>query len=137
MPYLSDWEMLSHAVERLSVAGASLDAAKADLVAAIADRKVQIRFEISQTDPDLPLFGVGELMLGEGVLIPAHLQVSDFDWDTFCPSEWWRSANTATVRYKFKWLEVRRDGVTRYLLSLAANTLLGGKRLLMNKSAPR
>ena len=122
MSYVPDWEALAHAMKRLLEAGRSLDEAKAGLVWAIADRKIRIRFEIGESLPP-SLFELGEIRLGKDVKIPVHLTVDDFDWDVFCPTDWWPSAHSTIIKYKFKWVDVWRQDVTRILLQAPSSGL--------------
>jgi hypothetical protein len=90
-PYEQDWWPLPRVVQHLLELGADVMQARADICAALSDRKIYIRGKIAQTDRYVP--GRPFSMARNEVDVPKHLHPNDFDWENSRPLKPWATGN--------------------------------------------
>lgn len=99
MAYLSDWELLSHALSRVMATGVSRNQAKRDLCDAIIDRKIRVRH------------------LDDEVRIPQDLDPEYFDWKNSRSRYTWQRVRENSVfgLWRPSRIELNRADVTSVL----------------------
>ena len=85
MSYTPDWERLADAKRRVVATSLSEHQAKTDLCRAVADKKIDVRVRVAESDRDMS----GVVCSGDWVSVPAHLEPADFDWVLSRPLQAW------------------------------------------------
>ena len=89
MAYVSDWEQLADALERVTTAtGLSNAAAQADICRAISDGAIEVRAELGE-HATRPMRSRGTILKGEAFDIPTTLKPEDLDWQQSRPLKPW------------------------------------------------
>jgi hypothetical protein len=121
MAYISNWESLSAARERvMTAAGLAKDEAQNDICQAIADRVVNIRAKLHK----LATRGMrsSEVLEGKVFDIPTTLKPEDLDWDRSRPVNPWfvrRGAYSLPGHWHLETIELCRTDVTNALCRAA------------------
>lgn len=97
MAYTPDQEPIADALKRVSATGVSEDEAKIDLCHAMADRKINVRVRIAQSDNRFK----GQVFSGPNVKIPVDLKPGDLDWSRSCPLQPWSIGPVGPQRYSW------------------------------------
>ena len=87
MAYIPDWEPLGDALKRVMATGITDYEAQTDLCRAVADRKIDVRVRVAESDQLMPS-QVFSTDVGT-VDVPLHLNPGDFDWVRSRPLQQW------------------------------------------------
>lgn len=116
MAYVSDWELLLDATNRvMATAGLSKDQAQIDICRAIADGAIKIRCALGRHGYQT---AKGEILPGASFQIPAEIKPADLDWEKSRPRKPWfvrRGAFAIPGYWDLEWIQVCRADVTKAL----------------------
>lgn len=122
MSYLSAWERLPDAVERVMTAnGCTADEAKADICMAIADRAINLRGKLQRNTKGHTSNSVLER---NSFQIQGKIKPADFDWEASRPTKSWIVTGEATRSpgyWTLTWIELSRSDVTSILCKATQN----------------
>jgi hypothetical protein len=117
MAYVSPWETLSPALERvMPETGLSKEDAQNDICQAIADRAINIRCKLGKHGSGG--FRSQDVLDGRAFVIPTGLKPEDLDWERSRPVKSWtvqREAFSKPGSWDLEWIELSRADVTNVL----------------------
>jgi hypothetical protein len=121
MPYVSDWEQLSAAVNRVMTSTRiSTEEARADICSAIADRKINVRGKLEKTVNGL--WHCSDVLMGKDFQIPERINPEEINWEQSRPVKPW-VVRPDSIRkpglWCLEWLEVSTSDITRVLCRTA------------------
>jgi hypothetical protein len=142
MAYLSPWERLDDATERVvSEAGVSKNEARTDLCRAIAEGAVRIRAKLREHATN-HMTSANTVLEGGDFHIPPRIEPKDFDWEMSRPLKPWPiQPGKFPIHgpWELEWIEVMRADVTTALCppeKVLAGPAHSSKKTAKNKSRP-
>jgi hypothetical protein len=116
MDYVSPWERLPDALDRVMATGRSREAAQNAICRAITDGAVQIRGKLGKHSTRRT---TGNRVLeGKDFYIPAEIKPEDLNWEQSRPQEPWpirREIYDVPGMWEVEWIELCRANVTAVL----------------------
>ena len=114
MAYVSEWERLDDAANRIMATGLSKDETQTDICRAVSDRAVRIRANYASTQAQTSFVLRRRYSKGKDFDIPSELKPEDLDWETSRSSETMvSSAMRRSVQWghwELEWIELSRHG---------------------------
>jgi hypothetical protein len=117
MGYVSEWERLDDAANRVMATGLSKDEAQTNICRAVSDRAVRFRAKLRKHA--LRAVRASDTVLeGENFEIPSKIRPDDLDWETSRPVKPWFVRREGSVQWgdwELEWIELSRTDVSSVL----------------------
>jgi hypothetical protein len=123
MAYVSEWERLDDAANRIMATGLSKDETQTDICRAVSDRAVRIRAKLRK-HTSRQLLASETVLEGKDFDIPIELKPEDLDWEKSRPVKPWFLRHGRSVQWghwDLEWIELSGRDVSSILCA-------GGKK---------